>query len=103
MDFFSNSRRHTRWTGDWSSDVCSSDLAACTPATSAGARINVKPIPQLNVRHISSRGTLPSRWSQSNTGGSRHADERSEERRVGKECGYRETRREERTNGNYVD
>src|SRR5438876_5619960 len=26
--FFSSRRRHTRWTGDWSSDVCSSDLAA---------------------------------------------------------------------------
>src|SRR5690348_9707327 len=25
--FFSNRRRHTSWTGDWSSDVCSSDLA----------------------------------------------------------------------------
>src|SRR6267154_4057091 len=24
---FSSRRRHTRWTGDWSSDVCSSDLA----------------------------------------------------------------------------
>src|SRR5579863_7736046 len=24
--FFSCRRRHTRWTGDWSSDVCSSDL-----------------------------------------------------------------------------
>src|SRR5690348_2035133 len=24
--FFSSGRRHTRWTGDWSSDVCSSDL-----------------------------------------------------------------------------
>src|SRR6266581_6353897 len=24
--FFSSIRRHTRWTGDWSSDVCSSDL-----------------------------------------------------------------------------
>src|SRR5690348_14495942 len=24
--FFSGRRRHTRWTGDWSSDVCSSDL-----------------------------------------------------------------------------
>src|SRR6266487_6612603 len=28
--FFSSRRRHTRWTGDWSSDVCSSDLAART-------------------------------------------------------------------------
>src|SRR6266487_3126699 len=26
--FFSSRRRHTSWTGDWSSDVCSSDLAA---------------------------------------------------------------------------
>src|SRR6267154_4239598 len=25
--FCSSRRRHTRWTGDWSSDVCSSDLA----------------------------------------------------------------------------
>src|SRR5215208_1231170 len=24
--FFSSRRRHTRWPGDWSSDVCSSDL-----------------------------------------------------------------------------
>src|SRR6266487_864323 len=24
--FFSSRRRHTSWTGDWSSDVCSSDL-----------------------------------------------------------------------------
>src|SRR6266581_4673146 len=26
--FFSSRRRHTSWTGDWSSDVCSSDLDA---------------------------------------------------------------------------
>src|SRR6266581_2980375 len=26
--FFSSRRRHTRWTGDWSSDVCSSDRDA---------------------------------------------------------------------------
>src|SRR6266581_2325352 len=30
--FFSSRRRHTRWTGDWSSDVCSSDLSAARPA-----------------------------------------------------------------------
>src|SRR6267154_5232578 len=28
--FFSSRRRHTRWTGDWSSDVCSSDLGFCS-------------------------------------------------------------------------
>src|SRR5256885_8853526 len=32
--FFSSRRRHTRLQGDWSSDVCSSDLSWCTdPAT----------------------------------------------------------------------
>src|SRR6266487_5229433 len=29
--FFSSRRRHTRWTGDWSSDVCSSDLRRAAP------------------------------------------------------------------------
>src|SRR6266487_7046794 len=29
--FFSSRRRHTRWTGDWSSDVCSSDLRDDVP------------------------------------------------------------------------
>src|SRR5437764_15075260 len=28
--FFSSRRRHTRYIGDWSSDVCSSDLASRT-------------------------------------------------------------------------
>src|SRR5690348_3751540 len=28
--FFSSRRRHTGWTGDWSSDVCSSDLSTRT-------------------------------------------------------------------------
>src|SRR5438876_7736803 len=32
--FFSSRRRHTRWTGDWSSDVCSSDLDARLKALS---------------------------------------------------------------------
>src|SRR5690348_15394530 len=35
--FFSSRRRHTRWTGDWSSDVCSSDLEAAT----AGATVTL--------------------------------------------------------------
>src|SRR5690348_13099592 len=30
--FFSSRRRHTIWTGDWSSDVCSSDLTVCQEA-----------------------------------------------------------------------
>src|SRR5690348_17869382 len=38
--FFSSRRRHTRWTGDWSSDVCSSDLAA-PPEGLSGVRFAV--------------------------------------------------------------
>src|SRR5690606_39530215 len=30
--FFSSRRRHTRFSRDWSSDVCSSDLSWCWPA-----------------------------------------------------------------------
>src|SRR5437764_7024624 len=30
--FFSSRRRHTRYIGDWSSDVCSSDLNSLGPA-----------------------------------------------------------------------
>src|SRR5690348_18052466 len=33
--FFSSRRRHTSWTGDWSSDVCSSDLPACRARAAA--------------------------------------------------------------------
>src|SRR5207302_10092625 len=57
--FFSSRRRHTRFSRDWSSDVCSSDL---TPSTCAALGKNC--------------GTVPD-----GCGGVR-----SEERRVGKEC-----------------
>src|SRR2546426_11317675 len=35
--FFSSRRRHTRLQGDWSSDVCSSDLVVCTDMPCAHA------------------------------------------------------------------
>src|SRR5438876_3149871 len=39
--FFSSRRRHTRWTGDWSSDVCSSDLnTRVTVATYQNAQLS---------------------------------------------------------------
>src|SRR5690348_18217265 len=39
--FFSSRRRHTRWTGDWSSDVCSSDLdrTRCAPFRFTSAQL----------------------------------------------------------------
>src|SRR5256885_8719449 len=39
--FFSSRRRHTRLQGDWSSDVCSSDLLAVQPVE-AGPKILLK-------------------------------------------------------------
>src|SRR6266446_10049130 len=43
--FFSSRRRHTRLQGDWSSDVCSSDLRVAAlraglPVTSSGETVN---------------------------------------------------------------
>ena len=35
--FFSSRRRHTRLVSDWSSDVCSSDLAAIAASSGTGA------------------------------------------------------------------
>src|SRR5579863_1752526 len=41
--FFSSRRRHTRWTGDWSSDVCSSDLILRLHRRICGASDSVRP------------------------------------------------------------
>src|SRR5437879_13831782 len=71
--FFSSRRRHTRYIGDWSSDVCSSDLAATGDAVlrvevrDGQASVTVRELPSLAPPVV-----------------------RSEERRVGKErrCGW---------------
>src|SRR5437762_13316261 len=62
--FFSSRRRHTRYIGDWSSDVCSSDLGSL-------------------YAHISSKQDL---LYETMAEGARAFHARSEERRVGKEC-----------------
>src|SRR6266446_192428 len=63
--FFSSRRRHTRLQGDWSSDVCSSDLS-CRSA-----------------RHQSACSRAPYHYTWNRLAS---WDVRSEERRVGKEC-----------------
>src|SRR5437762_13300160 len=45
--FFSSRRRHTRYIGDWSSDVCSSDLFGLLDTTQVEARTAVR----LSLRH----------------------------------------------------
>src|SRR5437762_12250715 len=76
--FFSSRRRHTRYIGDWSSDVCSSDLAWSTQTYSGNGpdfMPNEPPTWPVNMRRRLG-STL----------------RRSEERRVGKEwkCGWME-------------
>src|SRR5437762_10934994 len=67
--FFSSRRRHTRYIGDWSSDVCSSDL------------------PRPGQRLRGGRGRGPGRGRAAREYISLLAQyHRSEERRVGKEC-----------------
>src|SRR5437763_15710487 len=68
--FFSSRRRHTRYIGDWSSDVCSSDLIGVAIAAVAGVARDPEVATMLIGPPRESAG-LPVR---------------SEERRVGKEC-----------------
>src|SRR5437879_12925222 len=70
--FFSSRRRHTRYIGDWSSDVCSSDLDSL-PSRSTLTRRS----PERVRNFFSGRLTCCLSLRQ-----------RSEERRVGKECRY---------------
>src|SRR5256885_4943727 len=71
--FFSSRRRHTRLQGDWSSDVCSSDL------TKADRFTDRREI-QIALVHV--------RRKHGDSHAARLIDvlHRSEERRVGKEC-----------------
>src|SRR5256885_6174513 len=87
--FFSSRRRHTRLQGDWSSDVCSSDLAGVSIAFSPPA------IPGVGTSGgvtfiLEDRGGHDVRFLADNTNAfmevARKRPERSEERRVGKEC-----------------
>src|SRR5690349_24757686 len=90
--FFSSRRRHTRSLRDWSSDVCSSDLEADLP----DARRSLA-----ELEHPAGLHRLERRDPQPDTGRPEPLPagetvvldlERSEERRVGKECRSRWSR-----------
>src|SRR5690606_40729827 len=81
--FFSSRRRHTRFSRDWSSDVCSSDLAdrfAAHPVMSCWS-LPALPRSTFLPTFCCNFGGHPCcrRWSPW------HSTTRSEERRVGKE------------------
>src|SRR5690242_20775800 len=89
--FFSSRRRHTRLTCDWSSDVCSSDLGetlADQPAL---------PVTTVRVEAVTHYGpAVANDIGDDGDEAGRHFGEidRSEERRVGKECRSRLSRDE---------
>src|SRR5690625_7162336 len=72
--FFSSRRRHTRWPRDWSSDVCSSDLYRMEDELREGY-ITIE-----GGHRVGLAGKV------NTVDGSVKAIQRSEERRVGKEC-----------------
>src|SRR2546430_11464596 len=80
--FFSSRRRHTRFDCDWSSDVCSSDLAANLLAAQ-GAAVTVVDEGREPGGQIYRRACAGLAFNLDHVLG---ADARSEERRVGKEC-----------------
>src|SRR5205814_3931348 len=83
--FFSSRRRHTRCLSDWSSDVCSSDLAS--PPADALAHWIYEGTLATHVAKsatLVANGTAPAELA---TGAAAtKLARRSEERRVGKEC-----------------
>src|SRR3712207_7297984 len=86
--FFSSRRRHTRYWRDWSSDVCSSDLRQVIHTND---RIGV---PKVDSAEQTIAGLnpdvevvkFPTRLDASNIMEIIDGYDRSEERRVGKEC-----------------
>src|SRR5256885_4755385 len=86
--FFSSRRRHTRLQGDWSSDVCSSDLGRVPPAIMpsrifASVRIACESKRRTSSAYIA-EDRCPTERLQLNAPIA--LSFRSEERRVGKEC-----------------
>src|SRR5260370_20041386 len=75
--FFSSRRRHTRFKCDWSSDVCSSDLATRV----FRLRVQQRYESQFSFIIQNTRVALSFIPEAANAG-----ERRSEERRVGKEC-----------------
>src|SRR5256885_8874484 len=85
--FFSSRRRHTRLQGDWSSDVCSSDLAKVTDVSRSSPRDNSANA-TVGLAWLAKDKSTPIRTMSGgpNSQRFRATSDRSEERRVGKEC-----------------
>src|SRR2546430_10384708 len=85
--FFSSRRRHTRFDCDWSSDVCSSDLPSSAEIADDGHGFDPESVVARGRRNFG----LQFMRERAELIGARfevrsRPGERSEERRVGKEC-----------------
>src|SRR5437879_13392001 len=82
--FFSSRRRHTRYIGDWSSDVCSSDLFCRLGSVAGEQRVLQRREHAPAHRELAPTflGEIEHRIEHQ----LEHRPPRSEERRVGKEC-----------------
>src|SRR5690606_39372111 len=87
--FFSSRRRHTRFSRDWSSDVCSSDLVVLQVLgiTDYGLYAVVGGVVGMLSFINGALGVSSSRFLsfELGSGGKERLEKRSEERRVGKE------------------
>src|SRR5437762_748660 len=81
--FFSSRRRHTRYIGDWSSDVCSSDLRPWSSRLAERVAFRADARACQARHHVEGVKVC---GSKSRRALRRFARLRSEERRVGKEC-----------------
>src|SRR5207248_8519022 len=100
----SSRRRHTRSYGDWSSDVCSSDLdisvGESTVKRTGPSTITLAPLAKVTSAHPAAKSRLRPAASPSRGAGralpvdadAHRAPARSEERRVGKERNARSQR-----------
>src|SRR5204863_4923291 len=92
--FFSSRRRHTRSLRDWSSDVCSSDLDETERGRIQADVLEKRNADRLQVGQRARSGHGEDQTEHRATAGKHYtlgehlANQRSEERRVGKECRY---------------
>src|SRR5689334_24734868 len=83
--FFSSRRRHTRWNCDWSSDVCSSDLNVDEffgVELAVDGAVGLPVLAEELVDVVDDRLRGLDDLARAHEG----LEQRSEERRVGKEC-----------------
>src|SRR5688500_20315952 len=101
--FFSSRRRHTRLQGDWSSDVCSSDLSLDQFKPHSWSALNIWPgfnkfSNWKGEQNFTSVRSFEKWWNEQYI-----QPKRSEERRVGKECREERGREHEREKGQGED